>query len=107
MYTKKIKELLEELELDKATDIGEKMAMAFSIAKNFSYSIHVIRKWVDYDIEYKCVNGKWQPVGGDHVKHGPEDLGWHSVMHLSMECWLTFDSPEEAQEFEETIENAL
>lgn len=103
----KIKELLEELELDKATDIGEKMAKAFSTAKTFSYSIHVIRKWVDYDIEYKCVNGKWQPTGGVYVKHGTDDLGWHSVKHLSTGCWMTFDSPAAEKEFEEALENAL
>lgn len=103
----KIKELLEELELDKATDIGEKMAKAFSTAKTFSYSIHVIRKWVDYDIEYRCVNGKWQAVGGVYVKHGTDDPGWHSVKHLSTGCWTTFDSPAAEQEFEEALENAL
>ncbi len=103
----KIKELLEELELDKATDIGEKMSKAFSTAKSFSYSIHVIRKWVDYDIEYKCVNGKWQPVGGVFVKAYFDDLGWHSVKHLSTVCWLTFDSPAAEKEFEEALETAL
>ena len=103
----KLKELLEELELDKATDIGEKMAKAFSTAKTFSYTVHAIRKWVDYDIEYKCINGKWQPVGGVYVKHGTDDLGWHSVKHLSTECWLTFDSPAAEKEFEEALENTL
>ena len=99
--------MLEELELDKATDIGEKMAKAFSTAKTFSYTVHAIRKWVDYDIEYKCINGKWQPVGGVYVKHGTDDLGWHSVKHLSTECWLTFDSPAAEKEFEEALENTL
>lgn len=103
----KLKELLEELELDKATDIGEKMSKAFSTAKTFSYSIHVIRKWVDYDIEYKCVNGKWQPTGGVYVKHGTDDLGWHSVKHPSTDCWMTFDSPAAEKEFEAALENAL
>jgi hypothetical protein len=103
----KIKELLEELELDKGTDIGEKMAKAFSTAKTFSYSIHVIRKWVDYDVEYKCVNGKWQSTGGVYVKHGTDDLGWHSVKHLSTECWMTFDSPAAEKEFEAALETAL
>ena len=103
----KLKELLEELELDKATDIGEKMAKAFSTAKTFSYSIHVRRKWVDYDIEYKCVNGKWQPIGGVYVKHGTDDLDWHAVKHPTTECWLTFDSPAAEKEFEAALENAL
>lgn len=103
----KLKELLEELELDKATDIGEKMAKAFSTAKTFSYSIHVIRKWVEYDIQYKCVNGKWQPIGGVYVKIGTDDLGWHSVKHPTTECWMTFDSPAAEKEFEEALENAL
>jgi hypothetical protein len=103
----KIKELLEEAELDKATDIAEKMSKAFSTSKTFSYSIHVIRKWVDYDIEYRCVNGKWQPTGGVYVKHGTDDLGWHSVKNLSTDCWLTFDSPAAEKEFEAAIELAL
>lgn len=103
----KIKELLEELELDKATDIGEKMAKAFSTSKMFSYSIHVIRKWVDYDIEYKCVNGKWQSTGGMYVKHGTDDLGWHSVKQLTLDCWMTFDSPAAEKEFEAALELAL
>ncbi len=103
----KIKELLEELELDKATDIGEKMAKAFSTAKTFSYSIHVIRRWVDYDVEYKCVNGRWQSTGGVYVTHGTDDLGWHSVKNLSTECWLTFTSGADEQEFEAAIEIAL
>ena len=50
-------------------------------------------KWVDYDIDYKCVNGKWQPLVGVYVKHGTDDLGWHSVKTSTTECWLTFDSP--------------
>jgi hypothetical protein len=103
----KIKELLEELELDKGTDIGEKMAKAFSTAKTFSYSIHVIRKWVDYDVEYKCVNGKWQSTGGVYVKHGTDDLDWFSVKSLATECWLTFDSPAAEKEFEAALETAL
>lgn len=103
----KIKELLEEAELDKATDIGEKMAKAFSTAKTFSYSIHVIRRWVDYDVEYKCVNGKWQSTGGVYVKHGTDDLGWHSVKHPTTDCWLTFDSPAAEKEFEAALETAL
>lgn len=103
----KIKELLEELELDKATDIGEKMAKAFSTSKMFSYSIHVIRKWVDYDIEYKCVNGKWQSTGGMYVRHGTDDLGWHSVRQLTLDCWTTFDAPAAEKEFEAALELAL
>jgi hypothetical protein len=103
----KIKELLEDAELDKATDIAEKMSKAFSTAKTFSYSIHVIRKWVDYDIEYKCINGKWQPVGGVYIKHGTDDLGWHSVNHLLTKCWMTFDSMAAEKEFEAALEVAL
>ncbi|MFN8289470.1 MAG: hypothetical protein U0U70_04390 [Chitinophagaceae bacterium] len=102
-----IKKLLEELELDKATDIGEKMAKAFSSSKLFSYSIHVIRKWVDYDISYKCVNGKWQATGGVYVKHGTDDLGWHTIKSLTTECWMTFDSPAAEKEFEAALETAL
>ena len=103
----KIKELLEKAELDKATDIAEKMAKAFSTAKAFSYSIHVIRKWIDYDIEYKCLNGKWQPIGGVFVKADHDDLGWQSVKHLSTDCWSTFDSPAAEKEFMEALEIAL
>jgi len=103
----KIKELLEKAELDKATDIAEKMAKAFSTAKAFSYSIHVIRKWVDYDIEYKCINGKWQPIGGVFVKADHDDLGWQSVKHLSTDCWTTFDSPAAEKEFMEALDIAL
>lgn len=103
----KIKELLEKAELDKATDIAEKMAKAFSTAKAFSYSIHVIRKWVDYDIEYKCINGKWQPIGGVYVKADHDDLGWQSVKNLLTECWITFDSPAAEKELMEALEIAL
>lgn len=103
----KLKELLEELELDKATDIGEKMAKAFSTAKTFSYSIHVIRKWIDYDIYYKCVNGKWVAYGGVYIKADYDDLGWVSVKHPTTGCWMTFDSPAAEKEFETALENAL
>jgi hypothetical protein len=103
----KLKELLKELEMDKATDISEKMAKAFSTAKMFSYSIHVIRKWVDYDIYYKCVNGKWQPYGGVYILHGTENLKWHNVNHPTTECWMTFDSPAAEKEFETALENTL
>jgi hypothetical protein len=103
----KLKELLKELEMDKASDISEKMAKAFSTAKTFSYSIHVIRKWVDYDIYYKCVNGKWQSYGGVYIRHGTDDLGWHNVKHPATECWMTFDSPAAEKEFEIALENAL
>ena len=103
----KLKELLKELEMDKASDISEKMAKVFSTAKTFSYSIHVIRKWVDYDIYYKCVNGKWQPYGGVYISIGTDDLGWHSAKHPTTECWMTFDSPAAEKEFETALENAL
>ena len=103
----KLKKLLKELEMDKASDISEKMAKAFSTAKTFSYSIHVIRKWVDYDIYYKCVNGKWQPYGGVYINIGTDDLGWHSVKHPTTVCWMTFDSPAAEKEFETALEDAL
>ena len=67
----------------------------------------MIRKWVDYDIEYKCLNGKWQPIGGVFVKADHDDLGWQSVKHLSTDCWTTFDSPAAEKEFMEALEIAL
>ncbi len=64
-----IKELPEELEMDKPYETADK------ITKAFSYYIHVVRAWVDYDIEYVCRGGVWQPVGGPYMRHGSDDLG--------------------------------
>lgn len=103
----KIKELLEEVELDKANDIAEKMSKAFTTSKMFSYSIHLIRRYYIIDVSYKCVNGKWQPVGGLYISEGTDDLGWHSVNRIKTFCWTTFDSPAEEQEFKDALEFAI
>lgn len=100
----KIKELLEEVELDKANDIAEKMSKAFTTSKMFSYSIHLIRKYYIIDVSYTCVNGKWQPVGGLYISEGIDDLGWHSVNRIKTFCWTTFDSPAEELEFKDVLE---
>lgn len=101
-----IKELLEAFELDKPYKTAEKMAKAFSVAKAFSYSVHVVRAWVDYDIEYVCRGGVWQPVGGLYIRHGTDNLGWQKVLPKTF-CWLTFSDPADASEFKDALETAL
>lgn len=102
-----IKELLEDLEMDKPYETAEKMAKAFSTAKAFSYAIHVVRPWVDYDIEYVCRGGVWQPVGGLYMRHGTDDLGWHEVKPPKTFCWLTFSDTADVNEFNDALEAAL